>query len=291
MSITISEGSAASGSLLTTLARIKSRLNISVSTYDARLTQLATAAGMLAEEYCDRTFLEADYIEYPEVRGGIVTLAQWPIQYVTRVATAPTPAIEISFSHATDFGAYIKTTATGVTLTQQPSGTANTLLYASYSTVTLLEAAIEALSGFSSDVVNTMGAFPSAWLTRELGSYSAQDASLGAGNKSVLYLYANEPAFRPLFEDGRLEGRFPMGYGTLEVRYRAGYESAPEDLQEAVAAIAAAMYRRGGRDLALMNEKIGDYSYTQFQPTQVASVDFIDADAKILLRKYRRTTP
>jgi hypothetical protein len=291
MAITISEGSAASGALLTTLARIKSRLDISGSDEDARLTQLATSAGLLAEAWCDRIFLEADYIEYPEVRGAIVTLAQWPIQYVSRVAISPTPAIEITFSHATDVGAYIRTTSSGVTLVQQPSGTSNTLTYASYTTLTTLEAAIEALSGFSSSVLNSLGGFPSAWIAPEFGSYSAQDPVLGAGNRSHLYLYATEPGFIPRFAEGKIEGRFPMGYSTLEVRYRAGYDSAPEDLQEAVAAIASAMYRRGQRDQSLMHEKIGDYSYTQFQPTQLASVEFIDPDAKSLLEKYRRICP
>jgi hypothetical protein len=290
MPITITEGSEASGALLTTLARIKARLGITGSDEDARLTQLATASGKMAEEWCYRIFLEDDYVERCDVNGPTVTLAQAPVQYVARVAKNPLAALKITYAHATNVLAEVRTTETGITLIQRPAGTTTTLAFADYATVTLMSDAIGAVSGFDCEVENELDGYASSWLVTKQGAFAATVTTSDASDlPAYLYLFKTAVPFDLYAEAGQIVSNcINRGFQALEVRYHAGYESAPEDVQEGVAAIAAAMYRRGGRDQSLMHEKIGDYSFTNFQPSQLAGLDFIDPDAKTLLAPYRR---
>jgi hypothetical protein len=294
MPITITEGSEASGALLTTLARIKARLGITGSAEDARLTQLATTAGLVTESWCGRAkygFSAQSVADRHSPRGPTITLRHWPVQYVTRIAKNPVPALKITYAHATNVLAEVRTTATGIILTERPSGTATSLAYADYATVTLMAAAIGAVSGFDCEVENDLDGYASSWLVTKQGAFAATVTTADTSDMpAYLYLFKTALPF-DLIDPEYGQIIVPLarrGEGALEARYHAGYDSTPEDVQEGVAAIAAALYRRGSRDQSLMHEKIGDYSYTHFQPTQLAASGFVDSDASILLEAYRR---
>jgi hypothetical protein len=86
-----------SGPYLTTLNHIKTYLGIdtSVTTYDAKLTQMMILASNAVHNYCDRTsFLSANYTERYDgngigLNGGYVSLRNVPVTALTSVTLDP----------------------------------------------------------------------------------------------------------------------------------------------------------------------------------------------------------
>jgi hypothetical protein len=84
---------------LTTLARVKEYLEITATTWDAKLTTLLGAVSRAVEFYCDRKFIPATYIEYHDGadawRKGFISLNHSPVTAIARVSACPEAVITV----------------------------------------------------------------------------------------------------------------------------------------------------------------------------------------------------
>jgi hypothetical protein len=71
---------------LTTLANVKSHLNITVATQDAKLERMINAASLKIEQFLDRKILKRSYTEYQDGRlNDRIVLRHWPCDKPTEL--------------------------------------------------------------------------------------------------------------------------------------------------------------------------------------------------------------
>lgn len=289
MAITLTAISATPSGALTTLARVKEHLGIAdaVTTYDDKLTNMLEAASRAVEKYCDRLFLEeSNRTEYHNGGEDYFQLDLAPVTSSVRLRYAQ-DCLAIRNSHAETYEATVSASATGLTLTR--NGSDSTLLYATYTTITTLAAAVTALGdGWAGGVENSNGSLPS---TRIRALQGVLDAKESAAYLELFLPYNHR--VRVNNATGKVDVVWsPRGYRNVEAYYSGGWAIAdmPEDLQSAVASFTASIYRQSSRDLTIQSEKLGDYSYSNFADTKAmgASLDKIDPVAAEMLRPYRR---
>ncbi len=134
----------------------------------------------------------------------------------------------------------------------------------------------------------TYGGWPSSYLTTIQGAINAK-----TGSGAQLQLHAEEIDWSRLNgETGIVQSScFPCGFRNIEARYTAGYDTVPDDIQTAVAMLAAAIFRRSTQDGGMKREKIGQYEYERFDVNRtdhVIDVVTLCPDAAFLLDAYRK---
>jgi hypothetical protein len=275
---------------LTDLATVKLYMGITGTAEDAKLAPLITAASRAVEQYCDREFLQTDRVEYYDGRDswryGYLSLDQCPIIKLTRIATSPLCVLTVTNASTTISAPQVRVDSTSLILTWYDADGAaqtSTLTLASYGTVTLLAAAINAVgSSWAATVSAGYSTWPVALITRPQGALNAADGA-------EIVSYAEGMSFNRVVSDdcvATVYGSFPAGYRTVEVRYTSGYATIPDAVQQAVCAVVSAMYHTATADPTLKSETIGDYSYTNADGGGFSLI--IPDDAKALLMKYKR---
>lgn len=263
MGNTITDGSAASGTDLTTLTKVKSYLGESSTTYDTILAAIITAVSREMERVCNRHFWAANYSQWLDGSGEpYLILPELPIIYVVRACLGRTTLLNISCSDGDAVRAMVRVSDAAVTLTITGGSNAgsNTLALADYTTISTLQAAIDALAGWGAALAGDTGNYPStdlmpipAWdvLNTSTGLYAATDPLNG---------YRFDTAEGTLFRDA---GVFPSGSHNVFVEYRAGYASLPDDVDMAARKLVADVHAARLRDPSLQSERLGDHSWTR----------------------------
>ena len=281
---------------LTTLSRVKEYLEISVTTYDAKLTTLLGAVSRAVEQWCDRKFIAETVIEYHDGadawRRGFISLCRSPVTAITRVAACPEAVITVGNTDTTtNQRASVSVTSTGVTLSRTASAvtTTNTLAFATYTTLTSLANAITAVgNGWTATVQGDYGNYASGDLKYLQGALGARDQD------AELVMHTYEPSYTLDTSDtvATLWGYFSPGFKSIEVRYTAGYSTIPDAVQQGVVCAIKAIYDRSRVSSAgIKSEKIGDYSYTLADVNTDTSMNLNDpmfAEARTFLQEYRR---
>ena len=139
---------------LCTVAEAKAYMGKTDTDDDTLLTAIVAAASQKIQRLCNREFLATDYREW--VTGDnqrSFALKQHPVIYIDRISHGASQAITAS---ATGFiKATIQAYDLGVrcsTMDDEGTATANDLTFATYPTTTLLAAAVEALTGWTSPI-------------------------------------------------------------------------------------------------------------------------------------------
>lgn len=236
------------------------------------LAQKIAEASDLIETLTKRFFKSADYVERIKWNRS-VNLKQFPVQYVK------------SIHRATRDGLLLTNTATKDYATAWVSG--NRKLYlnvqggASHglaAPIDLTQAANDTLS----ELITVINAVGSGWVaalaTGRSGNERSDDLlelSARIVDSSGLTLelldtpeacgYSlNEPA--GILEDLATPYQvydYRRENSTAWVKYRAGFDTIPDDLKSVAAAVAKHFYDDANRDSGLRSETIGDYSYTR----------------------------
>jgi len=249
---------------------------------------LITAASRAIERACKRIFAAQDYTLFLSTGPrpcDWIALPNFPVLSITRLATKPQAAIAIVNTDTTDNQrATVATCATGLQLMLVSSGTSSTVnvAYASYPTLAALAGAISAIgSGWSATATAAFANFASADLrplqgalpalnapaaleifTEELQAWAtvqnvwdwAAGSSLGCG-------------YQLDADAGLLIGRFTelmSGPVSLRCDYRAGFETIPEDIQQAATRLAALIQEDEQRDSTVMMQTVGPYTQKYF---------------------------
>lgn len=201
------------------------------------------------KSYCGRDFESASYTEHKSGTGGqILNLDQWPITAVTRIAVGKRTVIRVK-NTATNTTASVSVNSTGVVL-EKDGVTDSTVTFATYTTMTTIVAAINALSGWVAELaISTYGSFKSTELVETYGR--------NAIDSTWVDLYMPEDAetdFEVYAERGQLyrAGGWPKGYRNIHSYYTAGYSSTtmPDDLKLAVMMLVKYFWDRRDQDTA-----------------------------------------
>jgi hypothetical protein len=256
---------------------------------------LVTAASRLIQRYCGgRMFVRATYVEeYIPALDGRVALRQFPVQAVLKVEGTRDTALTISFSPASGQSAWVVFTYTGDVdaETQSVTGlqlssvtnsveTDTTLLFATYSTLATLAAAINALAGWTA-AVGQYGPWPSTAL---ITANTAQGAMSQNGCELEVYTEvltgcSVDPRTGMLATGRRNSGRTGGPQwgpdwqvftdssdnpgGSVRVTYDAGFTTVPLEVQQACAELVLDMIYQMPADQRMASESDGAQSYAR----------------------------
>lgn len=286
---------------------------------DTQLDFLPTAISFASDavrQWCHRWFTRRTLTrEFVPSYDGRVLLPEMPINEITRVACDKSLALTVSNTSSSNQQArcYFATTGdrtsgltiTGLTLVSVSSGvsTTNTLLFATYTTISSLATAIAALgSGWSATVNNSLG----SWGTDQIvGGDTGQGCLVGQGG--LLYVYASDasdysmdwgtgmvylgtsgsPASldNPAWGPGWMTTLdYPTQPQRVQITYDAGYDTIPAAVQQATCEVARQALLRLATDETLRSESAEGYSYTLGNP-----IEALTLAARQMLAQYRIT--
>lgn len=268
---------------LTNINKFKryARVSLSDNTDNKLINEMIDAASAYIETLTDRKFGAADYREWHDGDGQAdLALRQRPIIYVDRIAYGQEDAIDVTYS-----GPHIRATVQvyedGIRLRSMAAdGTtaANNLTFTDHPSLSTMAAAITAVSN---------------WTGTQQGDDAASNTLHPMGGQKALSRtvtltrpdededdYRLDRAVGVVRFDGMQIG---SGFRNYLVEYRAGYETIPDDIEQACNELVLRLYNEGKRDPNLQSESLGDYSYTLSSVEAVSDSSIIDR-----LRPYGR---
>jgi len=300
---------------LITLARAYQNLQ-GVSSVDALLQTLLTAASDAVQKWCRRDFVSTSYDELYSGNGQReLILRQYPIISVESVRYRPVTVLKITNTDPANVQARASVTSAGLKLVRVNAGVKSTdtsVTFAGNATLTAVAAAVNALGhGWSAQVVGdstNYGSWPSADLywPPSFPTFGGGTAGQGAlqcvaGSFAELRMHTYELAgyqwdsrgwlLRAIpYSDPELlhpeDLVWPAGINNLRIQYTAGYATIPESIQEACAEWTAALYWQCSRDPMLTNQLTTGGAASGWKGTPGQPPDHVMA----LLMPYRRCT-
>ena len=251
---------------LTTAAQVRSAIPNGSSLSSSVVDDLVLAADAAAKTYLGRVLESASYREFVKAKrvGEPMFVKEYPVTAVTAVNVADSRAFEVWSTHTR---ATVRVTSTGLALRHFTAGAwvETSLLFATYPTLTLMVAAVAALSDWDATLsTEVTGQEPSDELAELNGPIDVSQS-----NAKDFYLLDGVVATEWDYESGDFEF---TEYGCKEgetvcVRYTGGYTSIPTDVAKGVAILAAEMYARDlvGSGGNLKREKLGQHEEERFQ--------------------------
>ena len=256
---------------LTTLANLKTHLGITTDTDNTLLADLIDKATDMIERYTNRLLMSRSLTEQYTGNGyAELFLRQYPVTAVARLAVGEATALTVKGTTSSVTQALVNVTATGVNCIEiTTSTTTNTIDFATYTTLATVNTAIDALTNWSSTAVSAYSGFASTELLAQ-GGLNARD-----GRAVALLIPNRGENFNIEWDRGivTVDSGFTGGE-RIWVDYTAGYTTIPEALEQACIDLASSLYQSRGKDLGVVSERIGDYSYSR--ASGVGAVDIPD---------------
>lgn len=253
----------------------------------------------------DRKFETATIREWLNGTGTrVIQLRLWPVRQIYGLGVSSQDVLEIENTTAQYASCYVS--ETGLSLQSVTSGVQTLtaeLTWATYPTITLLAAAVAAVSGWTSSVMTGMGDQPSNMIRPGLTGYCVSPDTFTLEIPDEIEecrLCANTERS----VERRFGSVFPAGLSNIFAWYRAGYTlpvdnsehsnlatagDVPGDLTQAVNTIVKAVID-GSDDLlggSQGGSVGGDYSYTLTEGGRSILSKAID-EAMPVLQRYRR---
>jgi hypothetical protein len=285
---------------LITNARAKVNLPNTTTDNDNTINTLISACSKAVQRYCRRDFTATSYDELYSGNGQRrLVLREYPLLSVESVRYRPVTVLKIqNTATSTNQQARVTVTATGLQLLRVASGVKavdTSVTWASNLTLTAVATAVNALgNGWSAQVIGDYANWPSADLRTPQGALTAwgQFAELKMHTYELAGYQIDERRgwlLRAIpYTDPELlhpeDLIWPVGINNFRIQYTAGYNTVPEDVQEACAQWVAKLFFTTMRDPGLARQTIehsGSYlveSLTAHPP----------GDLAILLAPYRR---
>ncbi len=196
--------------------------------------------------------------------GPYIYLTNPPVVRIDSVRTGQLPALYVQYPDPTNQTerATIDVTPTAVVLTKIYNNvtTTNTLLFATYPTFTTMAAAINAVSGWQATLPTQFALWRTSDMVDLLGSYNARNVSV-----PLLVYWQGLSMFRvnPISGELYTPGGFNRGYENYRVQYQGGYETIPEEIQQACAELVQLTYAALQANPLMNSETLDKYSYTR----------------------------
>lgn len=280
---------------LTSLANLKAWLSITGSDADTLLESSIDRATSIIESYCDRKLKARTHYEWAMPRGErTFTVDHPPVQTIDTVSYGRQTSMTISGdTAATDVLTTVGFDGDELRLRRvQSDGTAstNTLSVATYPTTSQLVTQVNLISGFSATL--TENAY--ARSLYRFGGRGLQDAPCDLEfprdnvseyevEHAIGLVHITTDRFPGIRSDDAAANRFPAGFFPVFIQYEGGYETIPDDLEQACIEIASDLYRDRLNDRLVASEALGDYNYSRANPADLLArrANLLDAYREI----------
>lgn len=194
------------------------------------------------KKYCKRDFESTTYSEWIDGKGEPSLWIQYPIIGFYRACLGTQNAIQISSSSTCTYAqASLTSTTLSLVIVGGTDAGTNSITLASYATLTLLVAAINAITGWTASLVDSdYGIYPYTELKPDKGIYCTD-------TYGYLRIPETPETDLEITEDtGRVYryGGWPSGVNNIYMNYQAGYSTIPYDLVGAVLTIIRFYYQK-----------------------------------------------
>jgi hypothetical protein len=241
-----------------------------------RLNLACNSVHRFIKEYTGRVLPSTSHADRYDGGKQYIYLDNFPVSAVSRVAYGKYCAVKVK-NTGTVTNATVSVSTTAVTVTKD--GSSSTLAFADYTTLSALETAINALSGWSAEVVDSnYDSYASDNLLPAWGLYCLDE-----------YAYLHIPSqhlngFELYEDDGVLyyEGGFPSGHRNVFVDYTAGFSTIPGDIKEAALEAIKWLYD------SYKNNRLGIVSRTIADGTMTIETSDLPKTALRVFDLYRR---
>ncbi len=224
--------------------------------------------------YCRRDFESATYTEIHDGSNPIF-LNEFPITALSRVAVGRDKAFSVNNTNSTS---YATVSCNGTNFTCNLNGSTNDLALSTYTTLTTLVAAINALgNGWTATLSSSSYG---DILSSEIIDFYGKSCL----DTDVAYIEIPDSSLDDVILDtdtGRLIGNFPSGYHNVFVYYTAGYSTIPEDLQMAVKILVQFIYNK------IKDDNLG-IKYYNLGDVRISLTDELPMEAEKILLSYKR---
>lgn len=260
------------------------------------LGAMVEVASDYIQRYTARDFVLTTYTEYHDGNNSPwLFLKQFPVTSITRVSMELNPCFEIKNTSTTNQIATVATTTTGLRLVRIASGTTttdSTLLWATYTTVSSLITALDAIgSGWDGTAISAYASWPTNLIPPFQGPFDVSNSNVVEikMHTDILTDYDIATNTGVLTRTPNTDGIhyntiWPKGHRNIRVTYEAGYSQVPDDVQEACAQLSASLFLEKKRDPGLIMERTADYTYQVNSTTG----DFLTPNSRRILDSYRR---
>ncbi len=233
--------------------------------------------------HCDRDFEETSYKEYQNGKDRQrLYLKQYPIISVSRLSIGRDNSIKVNNTGTATY-ATVSVTSTGVVLNKDGTDSTNSpLLFSANATLTDMVTAINAETGWQSEVMNTSYASYTSTELIEMMGLQCLDATWA-------YLeIPNEPEddFEVYAEEGYIykAGGFPRGHRNIRTDYTAGYSSGdmPDRLKMACLILVKFIYQKRSEEI------FGRKQYSLGAVRAIILEEGMPSEVRLILDKFAR---
>lgn len=244
-----------------TLDRAKQCIPGFSSSDDAVLQGCVDAACSVLKARLCRDIEQTSYDIFVDGNGyHTIRLPQFPIISVQAVRHNWFPVLTVKHTDNDAQVATVEVTSTAVVIRsiKNATTTTNTFTFASYTTVSSLATAINAVSNWSA----VHGGVYSGWATADIKPQGVSDARITQARLFSHVFYLSDYIVRSDVGEIYLPSGWAKGYQNFRVAYTAGYATIPEALVNAAGELAAGTYKFRDVNPNLQSESLGSYSYT-----------------------------
>mgnify|MGYP001563047269 FL=1 len=221
------------------------------------------ASVMIARELGTASVVSCSYKEYRDGHGGPnIWLNNYPVTSVDLVSVDRDDVFTLEYTGSDASYATAEVTTTQLKLRKRVNGvvTATSLTLTDYATMTALETAVEAVSGWTMTVESTLASYSPTSLC-PVPARNARDAAVTFGVPDE-----GETEYELSGNNGKLYNPYGwnVGHNNVYVEYTAGYVRAeiPQPIRASCLELIALLYNLAKKDASLKSEKIGEYQYT-----------------------------
>lgn len=244
---------------LTTAANVKTFLHISGSGDDALLESLIDRVSDKIERYCSRRFKAENYVQWLNGnREDVLQIRHYPIIYVDAVAIGSTDCMSVSYS-----GSELTATA-GVHFDADGGTGSMRLVSAATGETTKAFSSFATVGALVTDINDNVADWTASTLTDVPTADIRPMGGRDAKSDVVYFEFADcyDSNYTVDFNRGQIHYRPPRGHANVLVKYRGGYETVPDDVEQLCIEMVGEAYHKGKKGMAVTSESLGDYSYT-----------------------------
>ena len=238
------------------------------------VSSILTSTDKYVKEYCRRVFESADYSETYDGGVSSIFLNEYPITALSRVAQGRDEVFSVN---NTSTSSYATCSCDGTNFTCNLNGTGSDLALGTYTTITTLVAAINALGDGWVAVTNSgYGDF----LSSEIISFYGKSCLDG----DIAYVEIPSESLTDFIMNantGEIRHTFPSGFQNIFISYTAGYSTVPTDLQMAVKLLVQYIYSK------VQEDNLGNEYYSLGDVKKALTNEF-PIEVKKILMGYKR---
>ena len=246
-----------------------------------KLERLIDRASAEIEAFLRRKIKSRSYTfeRYDGYRAKIF-IENYPISAIVQISSGYTEVIRVNCADLTAYNAYVTVNSDNVILTKDGTAAA-TLAKSTYTTLTLMAAAINDTSGWTGVITSIdYNAWPSTLLFDQ--------ANVPCRNSDGNLRVPNEPleGYDVDFDSGIIALFSHLwGWRNLYISYTGGYSTVPFDIVQACVKLVKYHDDSSEVDSAMRSEKLGDYGYTLSMGELEKA---LGAEMMVSLKRYQR---